>query len=207
LKLSKATFIILAIGVFAIIAAGLGMTYSQQDREQTRLNEELALAQLRLKKYPAQQLSSEKQKLESQMAKTESEIKTAEDSLDKSIESIEASAALYQLALDCHVEVTEINSTGVTTEAVEGVALSVLPLTVRVEGDVPNLIDFIHKWTKAYPTGMVKSLEMDVPKKVEEELIVTQKGEVIQVKEEEEKTKEEKPSVVINLIIYTLRVT
>jgi len=207
MKLSKTALIFLAIGVFAILAAGLGMAYSQQDREQTRLNEELALAQLRLKKYPAQQLSSEKQKLESQMAKTESEIKTAEDSLDKSIESIEASAALYQLALDCHVEVTEINSTGVTTEAVEGVALSVLPLTVRVEGDVPNLIDFIHKWTKVYPTGMVKSLEMDVPKKVEEELIVTQKGEVIQVKEEEEKTKEEKPSVVINLIIYTLRVT
>ena len=186
MKLSKTTWIFLVIGIFIILAAGLGMAYSQQHQEQSRLNEELALAQLRLNKYPPQQVSSQKEELESQLAKAESQLKAARASLYQSPESIEASDALFDLAQLCNVEVTEISSPGLTTEALDGVTLSVLPLTVTVEGDVLNLIDFIYRWTEEYSTGMVKSAEIGVPRTTEEEETVGCK-----------------PSAIINLLIYS----
>jgi len=187
LKLSKTTWIFLAAGIFVILCASLGMVYFQQDNEQSRLNEELILAQLRLKKSPAHQLDSQQEELESRLAKAGLQLKAAKNSLYQSTQSIEASDALFDLAEAHQVEVTEIDSPGTTTEELEGVTLSFLPLTVTVEGDVLNLIDFIYKWTHEYPTSVVQSAEITVPEPVEEE----------------EETEEEKPSAVINLHIYT----
>jgi len=193
MKLSKATFIFLAVGIFVILAASLGMTYSQRNREQSQLKEELALAQQRLKKYPAQELSSQKKELESQLAKAESQLKAAKDSLYKSIESIETTDALFKIAKSCNVEVTGIRSPGVTTQQLEGVTLSSLPLTVTVEGNVLNLIDFVSKWTEGYQTGAVKSVEITVPEPPEEK--TAEQGGT--------KIEEQKPSAIINVFIYT----
>ena len=38
MKLSKTTLIFLGVGIFAILAAGLGMTYAQRSREQNQLD-------------------------------------------------------------------------------------------------------------------------------------------------------------------------
>ncbi|GAI66429.1 unnamed protein product, partial [marine sediment metagenome] len=101
------------------------------------LSEELALAQLRLKKYPPQlqELASQQEELENRLAKAELQLRTAKISLNQSIQSIEASNALFELAEDCQVEVTELSSPGVAAEQMEEVTLSALPLTVTVEGD------------------------------------------------------------------------
>ena len=193
MKFSKTTWIFLAVGIFIIALASLGMVYSQQGKEQSQLDEELALAQLRLKKYPAQQLelASQQEELESRLAKAEAELRTAKTSLRQSTESIEASDALFELAEDCHVEVTEISSPGVANQTLDEISLSALPLTVTVEGDVLNLIDFIYQWTHEYPTGVVKSVEISVPEPAEEE------------EEEEAEIEEQMPSATINMLIYT----
>ena len=187
IKLSKTTWIFLAVGTFVILCASLGMVYFQLGNEQSQLNEKLTLAQLRLKKYPAHQLAPQQEELEGRLAKAGLQLKVAKNSLYQSTQSIEASDALFDLAEDYQVEVTEIGSPGVTTEELEGVNLSFLPLTVTVEGDVLNLIDFIYKWTHEYSTGVVQTVEITVPELVEEE----------------EETEEEEPSAVINLLIYT----
>jgi len=191
MKFSKITWILLATGVLVILVASLGMVYSQQGNEQSRINEEIALAQLRLKKYPAQlqELDSQQEELESRLAEAESQLRTAKISLDQFPQNIEASDALFVIAQNCHVEVTEVSSEGLGTETLEGVTLSALQLTVTVEGDVLNLIDFIHRWTKQYSTGVVKSVAIYVPEPPDEE--------------EEEEIEEEKPSATINLLIYS----
>ena len=193
MKFSKTTWIFLAVGIFIIALASLGMIYSQQGNEQSRLSEDLALAQLRLKKYPAQQLelASQQEELESRLAKAEAELRTAKTSLRQSTESIEASDALFELAEDCHVEVTEISSPGVAAVQMEEVTLSALSLMVTVGGDVLNLIDFIYQWTHAYPTGVVKSVVISVPEPAEEEEAAAAEIE------------EQMPSATINMLIYT----
>jgi len=193
MKLSKTALLFLAIGIFVILAAILGMSYHRQGQEQSRLNEELSLVQLRFKKLPAQeQLSSQQGELESRLAKAESQLKSAKTSLYWFLQSIEASELFFELAEASQVEVTNISSPGLATETLEEVDLSGLSLTVTVAGDVPNLIDFIYKWTKEYPTGVVESVEIIVPEVTDEE-----------AEEEETETEEEKPSATVNLLIYT----
>ena len=48
LKLSKTSWLILAAGVFIVVLVGLGLTRSQQIREQSGLDDELSVTQKRL---------------------------------------------------------------------------------------------------------------------------------------------------------------
>ena len=185
MKISTTALIFLALGISVIAVFSLNMAYSQQSQEQSRLNAELAMAQLRLEKYPAQDISSQKEELESRLARAKSQLKDAKDSLYWSTQSIEASDALLALAEASNVEVTEISSAGMTTEVLEEITFSALTLTVTVEGEVLDLINFVHNWTKEYPTGMVQSVEITVPEPPEEE------------------EEEEMPSATIDLRIYT----
>ncbi len=190
MKLSKTTRIFLAIGIFVILVASLSMAYSQQSQEQSRLNQELSLAQLRLDKYSPDKLPSQQRELESQLAQAEAQLKNAKASLSQSIESIEVTNTLFAVAEACDVEIIEINSPGPTSKELEGVTCSVLSLTVKVEGDVPKLINFIHKLSWKFPTDVVESVEINVPEVTEEE------GET----GEEEL---EKPSANLKLCIHT----
>jgi len=193
IKLSTTSWIFLTIGIFGILVLSLNVAYAQQSQEQSQLNEEVALVQKRLLKNPPQQISSQKSELESRLAKAELQLKVTKVGLYWSLESIEASDALFELAEASYVEVTGISSSGVTSELLEGVDFSILLLTVTIEGDVLNLVDFIYKWTHEYPTGVVQSVAITVPEVVEEE----------EETEEAEEAEEEKPSAIINLLIYS----
>ena len=191
MKISKTALIFLGVGIFVILVGILGMTYSQQSQEQSRLNQELALAQMRFKAYASEQLSSQQEELESRLTRLESRLKNAKSSLYQSIQSIEITDTLYEVAEACGVEIVEVSSPGLADKELEGITYSFLTLAVKVEGEVFNLIDFIDAWTKEYPTGVVESAEINVPQLTEEE--------------EEEETEEEleKPSADLKLLIYT----
>lgn len=195
MKISKTTVIFLLIGIIVILAAGMGMAYTRYDREQSLLNEEIALAQLRLNKYPAQELASQKEDAQSRLAQAESQLSIAKASLHQSIESIEASNVIFDLAEECYVEVTEIQSPGIATHKIGEVELSFLPITVTIEGEVLNFNDFVYKWTQEYPTGVVESVEITVPEPPSEE-------EIAKAEEAGEEIEEEKPSAVIKLLIH-----
>jgi hypothetical protein len=83
--------------------------------------------------------------------------------------SIVTSGILFDIAEAYGVEVTEISSSGPTNGELEGIACSVLPLTARVEGDVPALINFITRLNSDLTTGVVKSAEISIPETTDEE--------------------------------------
>ena len=196
MKLGKVSRIFLGIGILGILAVSLSMAHNQQSKEQNRLKGEVILAQQRLKIFPAEQLASKKSELESHLARAELQLKATKDRLYQSLESIEASDALFEIAKACHAEITAISSQCLTTKALEEVTLPVLMLTVRVEGEVFTLIDFISKWTEKYPTGMVKSVEISVPEVTEEEAVMERP---------KPETEEEKPSATVNLLLYSYK--
>jgi hypothetical protein len=90
---------------------------------------------------------------------------------------------LFDIAEAYGVEVTELSSSGLVSEELEGVPCSVLSLTVRVEGDIPDLIGFITKLNDDFTTGVVQSVEISIP----------------------ETTGGEESSANIQLVIYTHR--
>ena len=191
LKLSKKAWIVLAIGIFIIAFASLNMAYSQQGQEQIRINQELSLAQLRLARFSPEELSSQQQKLENRLAHTEWKLEVAKASLRQLIESIEVTDTLFEVAETSGVEIIEINSPGLTSEELEGVAYSILALTAKVEGNVPNLINFILELNRKFPTGVLESVEIVVPGVIEGET----GGEEIE--------EPAKPSAKLELFIHT----
>lgn len=181
MKFSKTSWLILTVGIPIIAFTSLGIARSQQIHEQNQLIEELSVAELRLNKFQLAELSSQHEELEKQLSETISQLETAKAMLSQPTESIAASDALLDIAETCGVKVTEVGSSGSVGGDLEGLICSVLPLTVKVEGDTFSLISFITKLNSDFMTGVVKSVNISIP----------------------QTTGEERPSANIQMVIYT----
>jgi len=163
MKLSKKAQIALGVGIFVVLAGSLLMTYLQQGQEQSQLNQELDVAQLRLDKHPLDEFSFQIRELEWRLAQAESQMSATKDSLRRSVDSIEATETLLQVIEAQGVEIIEISSPGLSSEDLEGSAYSVLALTVVVEGDLPDLVHFISVLSSKFPTGVLESIDIIDP--------------------------------------------
>ena len=162
MKLSKTSLLILTIGIFVIAFASLGAARSQKIHEQNQLGEEISLTGLRLSKLQLEELSSQQKELEERLSQTLSQFEAAKAMLSQPIRSIAASQSLFDIAKACGVEITGINSSGLTTEELEGTIYAVLPLAVKVEGDVSDLLSFITKLNDNLVTSTIKSAQISV---------------------------------------------
>ena len=189
MKLSKTTLVFLGVGIFAILAAGLGLTYSQRSREQNQLEQELSLAQLRLTKYSSpEELLSRQNELESQLAELGVQFEDAKGRLRQPVESIEVTDTLFEVAEACDVEIVELSSPGLASDSrnLRGITCSVLSLRAKAEGTVHDLISFIFMLSKKFPTGVFQSVGISIP-----EVIVEETGGGEEVGEEEGVAEEE----------------
>ena len=187
MKLGKKAQIFLAGGIFVVLMASLFMVYYQQGQERSRLSDELSLVQLTLARFSPEKLSAQQRILESRLTRTELEFATAKSRLRQSIESIDITDTLFEVADTHNVEIIGIDSPGVTGEELEGVSLSILSLTVVVEGDVSNLVNFIIELSEQFPTSVDSAVEILFPTSVDES----------------EETEVETPTASIELRIHT----
>ena len=181
MKLTKTSWLIIIVGGFIIILAGLGIVRSQQVNEQSELSEKLALAQSKLQAIQLDRLSYRQKELEQQLSETISQSKTGRAILSQPIGSITISDIVFDIAEANNVEVTEISSSGMAQNELEGVPCLTLPLITKVEGEVTDLVSFITQLNEDLATGAVQSLEISIPAT----------------------TSEQKPSANIQLVIYT----
>lgn len=183
MKLSKTGWLLLVIGVFIIILVGLGTVRAQQVHQQNELKEELALTQSKLQGIQLEQLSYRQEELERQLNQNDSQSDTAKAILSQPMGSITISDILFQIAEANSVNITEINSSGLGSEQLAGITCSVLAFTVRVVGEVADLVGYITSLNHNLATGIVKSTEINIP----------------------ETTSDNKPSANIRVVIYTYR--
>ena len=181
MKIGKTGSILLTVGIFIIIFAGLGVIRSQQVHERNQLNDKLALAEQKLKGLKLEQLSLRQKELGKQLSQTISPPETASVILPPPPGSIAARATLFDVAEAYGVEVAEISSSGLASVDLEGVPCYVLTLKARVEGDLLNLISFIIKLNGDLINGVIKSVEISIS----------------------EANSEEKSSANLQLLIYT----
>ncbi len=181
MKLSKTTWLVIAIGIFVVAGLGLGMVRSQQLDQQSQLNEKLTLAQSNLEGVQLEKLSSRQAELEKQLSQATPQFEEVKAILSQPVDSITASSILFDIAKAHDLEVTEVTSPGPASDSLEGVTLSVLSLTGKVEGDVSNLVSLVTKLNSSLTTGVIKSIEITVL----------------------ETTSGEKSSTSIQLVVYT----
>ncbi|MFC1870371.1 hypothetical protein ACFLYE_03785 [Chloroflexota bacterium] len=163
IKLSKTSWLLLLVGVFTIAFAGLGLVYSKQSSEQGNLTQELSQAQLILAKSSPTDFSTQRNELENKIAQAQSEMEEVKATLSFLEESIEASDSIFAIAETCSVSVAEVRTSAPSGTDIKGVGYFIIPLTVRLEGDIPNILQFVLNWTESHPTGEVKSVQLSIP--------------------------------------------
>ena len=171
MKLSKKSWLILIVGIAIAIFAGLWLARGQQVDEQEQLREELSIVVMRLNGLQGEEISSQQGELEKQLSQTISQLETAKAVLSQSTGSIAVSGALFDIAEAIGVEITEISSSGLSSDSLGGITCSVLPLTITVEGDVADIISFVGSLNHDFTTGIVKSVEISIPETTSEETV------------------------------------
>jgi regulator of replication initiation timing len=183
LKLSKTSWLILSIGVFVVVVAGLGLTRSQQLQAQTQLNEELGVAEMRLNKLGVEELRLEQEDLQRQLDERTIELDEAKNKMRQTIESIDVTDEFFEIAESCYVQINSISSSEIRDEKYANINCSMITLNAIVEGEVSDIIDFVIKLNSEFTTGIVESAHISIP----------------------EITDEEEPEINVNMVVYTYR--
>ena len=203
MKISKKTWLVIVIGIFVVVGIGLNMVRSQQVQQQDELNAEFALTQLNLSRLQLEQLSSRQAELESQLSQATSQSEAVKAMFSQPIGSVAATTILFGIAEAHGVEVTEMTSSGLASDSLEGVTYSVISLAAKVEGDVPNLVSFVTKLNSYFTTGVVKSITITIPETTSGDnvtaLEITSGDNVTAL----ETTTGERASADIQLVVYT----
>ena len=167
-KLSKKGWLLISVGVFTILFAGLWTVHSQQANEHKQLADKLNTADLKLDGFQTEQLFQRRNELEEQLKQTLLQSEAAREILSQPIESLAISSVMFNIAETCNVEIIEIGSPGPAGEELGGLACNVLPLTATVEGDVTDLVSFITKLNDGLENGIINSVEISIPETTEE---------------------------------------
>ncbi|MDP2932086.1 MAG: hypothetical protein Q8O05_06300 [Chloroflexota bacterium] len=167
MKLSKTTLMALCVGIFVVLGGSLGLAYAGQGQKQGQLSTELASTQALLDKQTAnfakEGLPAKQKDLETRLTRAESGINDVRAKLRQIIQSIEVTDNLFKTAYASSVNITSVRSTPPGKEKLNGTSYDVLPLNVELEGEVSNMLTFILSWSEGHPTGVVESVNIDVP--------------------------------------------
>jgi len=210
MKLGKIAWIILVTGVFIIAIGSVYWLYLQEGPKQTELNAQLSVVQAQLPKLAAERanLESTLTELEDKLAQVTSQLKTAKAVFPASVQSIEVDELLFGMADNWGLEITSLTASEpsdleVEVEVemegieVEDITYLVTYFAVDVDGEVTDILDFIHTIVthRDFDTATVELVNITVP----EPLTEAEKEEL----SEEEIAEREIPSARINIDIYS----
>ena len=167
MKLGKSSWILLAVGVSIIAFASLGLVLFRQIDEKDQLDRELSLAQEGLNAADFTGISSQYEELDKQLLEIYLDIEDAKVAFSQPTVSITSSDELFDIARVCDVEVIEISSSDLIPEEDEGINYFFMNLAATVEGEFPNLINFVTKLNDDFESGVVKSVVINIPEEKE----------------------------------------
>ena len=147
MKVSKKVWIIVGIGIFAIVLGSLSTLYFRGVGEREQLSDKLARAEATLPGFEAV-----REELEDQLAQAQSSLEANKAQFPEVVESIEYGEDffkiaygenLHSMATGCGVELTRLTAAQPTGETAGGVTYSVSSFVVVVEGGIDNILNFI----------------------------------------------------------------
>lgn len=213
MRLKKTTWITLGVGLFIIAAVLVYMVYQGQAKNrqeaETSLDEasDAVVVLLASKGNLEAKLSG----LEEELAQWQGQIDQLEAELNQAIsvlgqteagfpglvESIEYDEALFSFARTNDLEVESLGATEPVDKPVEGITYSTTSFTVKVRGEVADILDFVNTivTNDDFQTAIIEPVSMSVPRPLTE----LEKADLT----EEEIKEKETPSATITLTIYS----
>jgi hypothetical protein len=163
MKISKKSWLIVAIGIFAIAFAGLWMVYSEHLGRKYQVMDELNSTRLRLQTINLDRMQQQQTDLEQQLEQTLASSRNAREVLSWPMESLAVNEVLFVIAEANNITITQINSAGINQEELYGVNCNSLPVTARIEGELTDLVAFVTQLNNDMATGVVKSVDITIP--------------------------------------------
>lgn len=157
MKLSKTSRLILGIGILAILFGGMEWTRWQQAKKVDELARQVPVAEARLAKIDVNGLAAEKVILDERLKQIRTSADADKTRLSRQIDGIEASNMLFSAARGLNVQIVEINTSERQMGELAGVPVSLLPVTMRIEGDFPGVLAFIYGLSDGFPAGVVQA--------------------------------------------------
>ena len=139
MKPSKKVWLIVGIGIFAIVLGILYTLYFREVREREQLSDSLAAAEAIL---PG--LEAEREGLEARMAQATSLLNTNQAQFPASVESIEYDDDLFEIADECNVDITRLTASKPIDKRLGSITYSVSSFALKVEGSVADILEFIY---------------------------------------------------------------
>lgn len=160
MKLSRLSWIFIAIGLALIVIAGLGRNYWIQAKEQGQLEEQLSSAKQKLAAIPVDKLNAQKEQLEKQLIQINSQIQAAGAGLSGLKDSIGITDNLLDTAVVSNVTLTDISALAMIRENLSGLSVNSFPLSIKAEGSPSNLVNFAYELSRRFPNSTVKTMNI-----------------------------------------------
>jgi hypothetical protein len=127
-KISKKALKYIGIGVYIIALAVSGYMLFGKLGEQSKVDEELALAEANFERTDIDRLSAQISELEGQRNQLISQTDTMKEMMSQEIWNVRASTLVFDVAGKNYVEVIDLNSLSAFSEVLENVPCNIVPL-------------------------------------------------------------------------------
>ena len=154
MKLSKASWIILAIGVLVIAAGSLGWVYSQRLHEQKQLDQQLSAANKNLSQTNLEDLKLQKDQLNEQIIQLNDLLATRQTFLQESQDSIDVTNTILEHAQSHRIDILKITSPGLSGEQLSGTSFDSLSIDLNVAGSLQDISGFAISLNEIFPTSI-----------------------------------------------------
>ena len=166
-------------GLLLVTVAGLGTVQARQSGQRGRLGNELAVAEEGLRQYELEQASSQSGEMKSRLSNVLTYRDTAIEDLSQYMGTITANETLFGIARECNVTITAITILNEYGVDLAGVPCLTTPVSVSVEGDLPDVLDFVTSLNTSVTNGLVKSADVTAPDIAESDEMPTASIELI----------------------------
>lgn len=163
MNVNKKLLKIIGIGVYVIAFAAFAYMLFGKLGEQSKVDDELALAEANLERTDADRLSAQIAELEDQLAQIISESETLRDMMSQEKSQIAASTITFNVAAKNYVDVIDLNSKISYKQQLENLPCIVVPLEAIVEGNVEDIVNFVTQLNTTITTGVIKSVNLNIP--------------------------------------------
>jgi len=139
------------------------MVQAQQTTEKNRLASEIASTEEGLEEFLPSQGIYPMDEMEGSLSEATTALDEVKAQLSESTDSIEADYILFRIAATCSVQVNDITIAPLSSENLVDIPCTILSLTVIVEGELPQLLDFVMTLNTDVTNGVVNSARISIP--------------------------------------------
>jgi hypothetical protein len=163
MKISKASWMILAAGVFIIILAGLGITRSGQVNEYEALSSNLTLLSGRLNILQVGNLQTQIDEYKEQLRDAQEQTADARTKLEQTVISVDVAEKFYQIADFCEVVVKNLSTSTISPQNYKAVNCETTSLSASITGEKGNILKLVIALNNNFSTGFVRSAQFGFP--------------------------------------------